>query len=230
MFAQKKARADGAVVPSTKRNSGALICPSQPAAAAHKSERLTAGHRPRGSVRALAPCAPSLLSLPGHHQPLLTHTPSPLPSSAFLQGAQFPLFSKIEVNGENTHEVYRYLKRSLPGEIVRARTERKSTEHALAPENGPFVSASLLSVSLPEASAHIQLRSASHSATRSLRCPRPPLLPRACSELELQQGATRITHPSILPRSRSTLATCAAAALLTATLCYPRRLSACLPP
>ena len=25
-------------------------------------------------------------------------------------GAKFPMFSKIEVNGENTHEVYRYLR------------------------------------------------------------------------------------------------------------------------
>jgi len=30
-------------------------------------------------------------------------------------GVTFPLFKKIEVNGKNTHEVYRFLKDSLPG-------------------------------------------------------------------------------------------------------------------
>jgi glutathione peroxidase len=30
-------------------------------------------------------------------------------------GVSFPMFSKIEVNGENTHPVYKYLKNRLPG-------------------------------------------------------------------------------------------------------------------
>lgn len=30
-------------------------------------------------------------------------------------GVTFPLFSKIEVNGENTHPLYQYLKKELPG-------------------------------------------------------------------------------------------------------------------
>ena len=29
-------------------------------------------------------------------------------------GAQFPLFAKIDVNGDNTHEVYRFLRRHSP--------------------------------------------------------------------------------------------------------------------
>ena len=30
-------------------------------------------------------------------------------------GVSFPMFSKIEVNGENTHPIYKYLKNRLPG-------------------------------------------------------------------------------------------------------------------
>jgi glutathione peroxidase len=30
-------------------------------------------------------------------------------------GVSFPMFSKIEVNGENTHPIYKYLKDKLPG-------------------------------------------------------------------------------------------------------------------
>lgn len=30
-------------------------------------------------------------------------------------GVSFPMFSKIDVNGENTHPIYKYLKNSLPG-------------------------------------------------------------------------------------------------------------------
>jgi glutathione peroxidase len=30
-------------------------------------------------------------------------------------GVSFPMFSKIEVNGENAHSIYKYLKKSLPG-------------------------------------------------------------------------------------------------------------------
>jgi glutathione peroxidase len=30
-------------------------------------------------------------------------------------GVKFPLFSKIDVNGENTHPLYGYLKKELPG-------------------------------------------------------------------------------------------------------------------
>jgi glutathione peroxidase len=30
-------------------------------------------------------------------------------------GVSFPMFSKIEVNGENTHPIYKYLKNILPG-------------------------------------------------------------------------------------------------------------------
>jgi glutathione peroxidase len=30
-------------------------------------------------------------------------------------GVTFPMFSKIEVNGENAHEIYKYLKKELPG-------------------------------------------------------------------------------------------------------------------
>jgi glutathione peroxidase len=30
-------------------------------------------------------------------------------------GVTFPMFSKIDVNGENTHEVYKYLKKELKG-------------------------------------------------------------------------------------------------------------------
>jgi glutathione peroxidase len=30
-------------------------------------------------------------------------------------GVTFPMFSKIEVNGENAHPIFRYLKNSLPG-------------------------------------------------------------------------------------------------------------------
>jgi len=33
-------------------------------------------------------------------------------------GVEFPLFSKIEVNGENTHPLYQWLKKSLPGDIT----------------------------------------------------------------------------------------------------------------
>jgi glutathione peroxidase len=32
-------------------------------------------------------------------------------------GVSFPMFSKIEVNGENTHPIYKYLKNRLPGAI-----------------------------------------------------------------------------------------------------------------
>jgi glutathione peroxidase len=30
-------------------------------------------------------------------------------------GVSFPMFSKIEVNGDNTHPIYKYLKKQLPG-------------------------------------------------------------------------------------------------------------------
>jgi len=31
---------------------------------------------------------------------------------------KFPMFSKIDVNGENTHPVYEFLKKCLPGDIT----------------------------------------------------------------------------------------------------------------
>ncbi len=34
---------------------------------------------------------------------------------ATIYGADFPVFSKIEVNGENAHPLYRHLKRERPG-------------------------------------------------------------------------------------------------------------------
>jgi len=34
-------------------------------------------------------------------------------------GVEFPLFSKIEVNGDDTHPIYRWLKDCLPGNIMR---------------------------------------------------------------------------------------------------------------
>lgn len=60
---------------------------------------------------------------------MLRHPPNAAGRPAPPQGAQFPLFSKIEVNGENTHEVFRYLKKHLPGEIVRT-GERRSARPA----------------------------------------------------------------------------------------------------
>lgn len=33
-------------------------------------------------------------------------------------GVEFPLFSKVEVNGENTHPLYQWLKQSLPGDVT----------------------------------------------------------------------------------------------------------------
>jgi len=32
--------------------------------------------------------------------------------------AKFPMFSKIEVNGANTHPIYQWLKKSLPGDVT----------------------------------------------------------------------------------------------------------------
>jgi glutathione peroxidase len=32
-------------------------------------------------------------------------------------GVSFPMFSKIEVNGENAHHIYKYLKNRLPGSL-----------------------------------------------------------------------------------------------------------------
>jgi glutathione peroxidase len=34
-------------------------------------------------------------------------------------GVSFPVFSKIEVNGDNTHPIFKYLKKSLPGFLSR---------------------------------------------------------------------------------------------------------------
>ena len=35
-----------------------------------------------------------------------------------LKASPFPLFSKIDVNGENTHPIYQFLKTAFPGDIT----------------------------------------------------------------------------------------------------------------
>lgn len=56
------------------------------------------------------------------HTTTLTHHRQP----SRPQGAQFPLFSKVDVNGDSAHEVYRYLKKHLPGDIVRSSSDARS--------------------------------------------------------------------------------------------------------
>ncbi|MBN2619009.1 MAG: glutathione peroxidase [Spirochaetales bacterium] len=51
-------------------------------------------------------------------------------------GVTFPLFSKIEVNGNNTHPLYQYLKSELPGTIGK-NIKWNFTKFLIDPEGNP---------------------------------------------------------------------------------------------
>jgi len=51
-------------------------------------------------------------------------------------GVTFPLFKKIDVNGDETHEVYRYLKESLPG-LIGKDIKWNFTKFLIDPEGNP---------------------------------------------------------------------------------------------
>ena len=51
-------------------------------------------------------------------------------------GVTFPMFSKIDVNGKNTHPLYRYLKKEIGG-IMGRRIKWNFTKFLISPEGKP---------------------------------------------------------------------------------------------
>src|ERR1035437_8330 len=45
-------------------------------------------------------------------------------------GVTFPMFAKIEVNGDNAHPLYKYLKKALPGTLTDRKSTRLNSSHA----------------------------------------------------------------------------------------------------
>jgi glutathione peroxidase len=71
-------------------------------------EEIYLKHRPQGLEILGFPCNQFGAQEPGTNSEIME----------FCQlnyGVTFPIFSKIEVNGENTHPLFQYLKKSLPG-------------------------------------------------------------------------------------------------------------------
>jgi len=52
-------------------------------------------------------------------------------------GVSFPMFSKIEVNGENTHPIYKYLKKELGG-LFSSKIKWNFTKFLISPEGKPI--------------------------------------------------------------------------------------------
>jgi len=51
-------------------------------------------------------------------------------------GVTFPLFSKVDVNGENAHPLFRYLTKALPG-LIGGRVKWNFTKFLIAPDGTP---------------------------------------------------------------------------------------------
>lgn len=51
-------------------------------------------------------------------------------------GVSFPMFSKIDVNGENAHPIFNYLKRKLPG-LTGANIKWNFTKFVISPDGKP---------------------------------------------------------------------------------------------
>ncbi|NLP56914.1 glutathione peroxidase [Lutibacter sp. B1] len=53
-------------------------------------------------------------------------------------GVTFPLTEKIEVNGENTHEIFKYLKSKLRGGLFGSKIKWNFTKFLITPEGKPY--------------------------------------------------------------------------------------------
>ena len=53
-------------------------------------------------------------------------------------GVTFPMFSKIEVNGENTHPLYKYLKSEAKGLLGSEKIKWNFTKFLISPDGNPF--------------------------------------------------------------------------------------------
>ena len=52
-------------------------------------------------------------------------------------GVTFPMFSKIDVNGENAHPIYKYLKNEL-GSVLGSKIKWNFTKFLISPDGNPF--------------------------------------------------------------------------------------------